>query len=322
MAHLIGTDEAGYGPNLGPLVISATLWEVPDGVRNEDLYRLLGDVVTAQPRDAEQNGRRVPMADSKVLYQSGKGLSRLEHGLLAALALLDRRPATWRQLWEALAPDAIGPRESIPWYAGYETAIPLGADGRATEQAAAALRTGFAAAGVRLLEVRSRVVFEAEFNRLVDHYGSKGEALSQTTLALVAGVCRPLPAGQIKIICDKHGGRNRYQHLLAEHFPERLIEVYAEGRDRSVYRFGPPERRIEIGFHAKAESHLPAALASMASKYLRELAMEALNAFWRRRVPGLQRTAGYPADARRFKADIAGAQAALGIDDRSLWRFR
>ncbi len=27
---VIGTDEAGYGPNLGPLVISATLWETPD----------------------------------------------------------------------------------------------------------------------------------------------------------------------------------------------------------------------------------------------------------------------------------------------------
>ena len=33
MTYLIGTDEAGYGPNLGPLVISATVWQVPDGVR-------------------------------------------------------------------------------------------------------------------------------------------------------------------------------------------------------------------------------------------------------------------------------------------------
>ncbi len=41
MGYLIGTDEAGYGPNLGPLVISATVWEVPDGVGSEDLYRRL-----------------------------------------------------------------------------------------------------------------------------------------------------------------------------------------------------------------------------------------------------------------------------------------
>ena len=32
MSYLIGTDEAGYGPNLGPLVISASVWHVPDGL--------------------------------------------------------------------------------------------------------------------------------------------------------------------------------------------------------------------------------------------------------------------------------------------------
>jgi hypothetical protein len=67
---------------------------------------------------------------------------------------------------------------------------------------------------------------------------------------------------------------------------------------------------------------LPAALASMASKYLRELAMEALNAFWRHRVAGLRPTAGYPQDARRFKAEIAAVQAELGIPDRQIWRMR
>jgi hypothetical protein len=79
---------------------------------------------------------------------------------------------------------------------------------------------------------------------------------------------------------------------------------------------------MEVSFEVRAESYLPAALASMASKYLRELAMAALNAFWSARVPGLRRTAGYPQDASRFKSDIAAAQAELGIDDRMLWRAK
>jgi len=30
MQHIIATDEAGYGPNLGPLAIGATRWETSD----------------------------------------------------------------------------------------------------------------------------------------------------------------------------------------------------------------------------------------------------------------------------------------------------
>ena len=49
MGYLIGTDEAGYGPNLGPLVISATAWEAPDGVGGEDLFDRLGHVIAQKP---------------------------------------------------------------------------------------------------------------------------------------------------------------------------------------------------------------------------------------------------------------------------------
>jgi hypothetical protein len=133
---------------------------------------------------------------------------------------------------------------------------------------------------------------------------------------------KPLRNGPISVICDKHGGRNRYAWLLSEHFPDSLIEVCGESRQQSVYRFGPPERRVEFRFQTKAESCLPTALASMAAKYLRELAMRAFNEYWRGHVGRLQPTAGYPQDARRFKAEIAAAQAELEIEDRVLWRCK
>jgi hypothetical protein len=350
MTYLLGADEAGYGPNLGPLVISVTVWEVPDEVGSQDLYGLLGDAVSARPPQgrrrgacglgpsprARRSGSRVSRAlppaprppsplwigDSKVLYQSGQGLRHLELGVLSALELLERRPNGWRHVWQCLAPDAVCQRDTIPWYSDYEVALPRVIAGGEAIDAAAALRRGLAAQGVRLVDVRSRVVFEGPFNCLVDRFDSKGEALSQTTLGLVAEVCRAIPAGPVRVICDKHGGRDHYALLLSQNFPECVIEICGEGRESSCYRFGPPQRRVEVRFQARAESHLPAALASMASKYLRELAMEAFNAFWCQRVPGLCRTAGYPGDARRFKADIAAAQTALGIADRLLWRCR
>ncbi len=367
MTHLIGTDEAGYGPNLGPLVISATVWQVPEGVRAEDLFGRLPGVVTADGRvgrakrvppaakgsavrvqgsgirvqgsepgrvgpagsgiqapDGTAEGRcatsPVAIADSKKLYHSGKGIGPLERGVLAMLRVLGHRPGAWRAVFDALAPGAMEKCASIPWYDGYDEPVPLEADPADRDRAAGTLATGLSAAGVELAAMRSRAIFEDEFNDLLERHPSKGAALSHETLRLVRQVVEPLGNGPIRVLCDKHGGRNAYRELLEEAFPDCLIEICGEGREQSLYRFGPPDRRIEIRFQAKAESHLPAALASMASKYLRELAMRAFNRFWRRRVPGLAPTAGYPVDALRFRDAIAAARAELGIADRLLWR--
>ncbi len=322
-SYLIGTDEAGYGPNLGPLVISATVWQVPDGTRGEDLYPLLGSCVAPSPGRAAASGTAsLVIGDSKRLYQPGGGLGHLERALLVALALLDRHPTTWREAWDALWAGSTDRRPSVPWYDGYDGPVPIDADPGQIPSLVGTLREALATSGVALLDLRSKAVFPEEFNRLVEHYGTKGAALSHTTLELVAALMDPLPERPISIVCDKHGGRNRYRDLLTEHFPQHFIEIHGESRARSVYRFGPEKRRVKIRFQTKAESHLPTALASMASKYLRELAMRALNDFWCRRIDGLRPTAGYPQDAKRFKAEIAAAQAELGIDDRVLWRAR
>jgi hypothetical protein len=329
MQYLIGTDEAGYGPNLGPLVISATVWQVPDGTDGEDLYERLAPVIVRAPLQGRR-GRPghpsstacVAMADSKALYRSGTGLRHLERGLWAALDLLDRQPQTWSEVWQALAPEAADDLRTIPWYAGYDGRLPLHADPAELRPLRPVLRRAMAAAGVRLVGLRSRAVFPRQFNELLDRHGSKGATLSHLTLELISRAMEPLKDGPISIICDKHGGRNRYARLLAEHFPFAAIEVHGEGRRQSVYRFGAADRRVQFCFQTKAEVYLPAALASMASKYLRELAMRALNSFWCGRLAGLRPTAGYPRDAKRFKADIAPALAKLQIDDRVVWRAK
>lgn len=322
MSYLIGTDEAGYGPNLGPLVISASVWEVPDGVCADDLYRIVEGVISATTSPAGDHCPRMVIADSKALYQSGKGLSALERGVFVALALLEHAPETWRDVWSSLAPDCLEGRCAHPWYAEYDAPVPLEGGGKAIQPLLESVRRGLSAAGVRLAGLRSRVVFESEFNQLVECHGSKGTLLSHATLELAAQGIKALPRGPITVVCDKHGGRSRYRDLLMHWFPECLIEIYGEGREESLYRFGPVERRIEFRFRAKGERCLATALASMASKYLRELAMRAFNAYWCSRVPGLAPTAGYPEDAARFKKSIAAVQAELGIDNGLLWRSR
>jgi ribonuclease HIII len=50
--YVIGMDEAGYGPHLGPLVISASVWQVDDPAKAHNLYRVLKKVVCADPAKA------------------------------------------------------------------------------------------------------------------------------------------------------------------------------------------------------------------------------------------------------------------------------
>jgi ribonuclease HII len=62
------------------------------------------------------------------------------------------------------------------------------------------------------------------------------------------------------------------------------------------------------------------ALASMVSKYTREVMMREFNRFWQQHIPDLKPTAGYPADAARFLDTIRPVLARLGIDERRVWR--
>ena len=103
---------------------------------------------------------------------------------------------------------------------------------------------------------------------------------------------------------------------------QQLVLVREEGAELSVYRVQAGPRQVEFRFQPKAERHLPTALASMAAKYLRELAMRPFNAFWQRHIPGLRHTAGYPGDSHRFFAEIRAVKEQLGIADGLLWRER
>lgn len=329
VGYLIGTDEAGYGPNLGPLIVTVTVWRVPGDPSQADLYDLLRTGVSpslpsksrrgsgdASPDD----GPRVTLADSKTLYKPPGGLAALELGLLTALGLLDFQPTCCREVWQRLASNGHDALAAIPWHGDYRCELPVAADRADLDRLIPRLQQVVADAGVNLLAVRSRAVFPERWNHLTEQHGTKGAVLSRLTLELLAEALTPLDDEPVLVICDKHGGRNYYAAMLQQFVTDQPVQVYAETRPESRYRWGQPPRQVEAVFRSKAERYLPAALASMASKYLRELAMRAFNQFWAQHVPQLRPTAGYPLDAGRFRTEIATAQAALGIADRVLWR--
>lgn len=309
----IGIDEAGYGPNLGPLVVAATAWRVPRGTAN--LYDTLADAITSQPKRTDP---RLHIADSKVVYKPGGGLAALERSVFASCG----SPTRWSELVERLKADPRQARTELLWHSGFDLSLPIDTSPFDIATAAALLSTSLEAAEVVGPRLAARLVFPAEFNQLVAKHGTKGAALSHVSIGLASRLLDEVgPSGEAPatITFDKHGGRNRYGDLLQEHFPEDGITVLEEGRPASHYRQG---ERLAFTFRTKGEAEMPVALASMTAKLLRELAMRALNAFWAGHVAGLRPTAGYPVDAKRFKAEIAAKQAQLGIPNHVLWRER
>jgi hypothetical protein len=105
------------------------------------------------------------------------------------------------------------------------------------------------------------------------------------------------------IAVDRQGGRAGYARELEEHVARGArVRTLSESDERSTYEVGDG---LVVSFEVEAEDrHLPVALASMGAKFVRELFMRRLNAFFAERKPGLAPTAGYVEDGRRFLAEV------------------
>ena len=53
---------------------------------------------------------------------------------------------------------------------------------------------------------------------------------ARVTLDLAADVLATLGDTPATLLCDKHGGRNRYAPLLQQRFPDHLVETRRESR--------------------------------------------------------------------------------------------
>jgi hypothetical protein len=316
----VGIDEAGYGPNLGPLVMTAVVAEAPS---RPDLWHSLGNRV----RRASRKGHGLAIDDSKRVYQAGGPRTGLAAGWFCLADSMGWPPAeTLVDLLELLGASAEIETEFRGWTS--DRPLPKLLDGSDPIEVGR-LRTlrPFETTAFRIISVHTAILGPRGLNQGLEQENSKAAVHFDLFIRLLRGLresCGGAHAHRpCHVVADKHGGRHYYYERLMNAFPDSWIERGPEGPLRSFYRVKDQAGTIEVELRPKADGECGlVALASMISKLIRELWMDAFNGFWAARLNDLRPTAGYPTDADRFRREIEPVAASLGLDRDDWWRKR
>ncbi len=320
MAILAGIDEAGFGPTLGPLVVSGVAFRVPDDHLDGCLWDTLQVSCTSTVR---KSGRRLVITDSKKLHRGGEGLGALERTALVMLAAGGHRPDTFRTLLDLVSPGAGDQLNAYPWYGGTDLALPLDPVTGDVGTQANAVRLDCEAQDVVPAGVFCEPVPVGVYNRLVRNTRNKAVVLLGLALRVVDRVMRSAPQERIRVFVDRLGGRTHYRPALTTAFPGYTLRILEESSTRSAYQLDQTAQCFEIEFVTRGDAkRFPVALASIYSKYLRELHMHAFNRYWSEAVPGLRPTAGYYTDAKRWLQEASAELKHRSVDRTLLVRER
>ena len=231
----VGIDEAGYGPNLGPLVLTAVIAEGPEDQAPDVWSDLAATVGTGRRRAG-----RLWVDDSKAILHAGKGRDRLEAALPGGRVRgrggdpsLARRPAGRSRRGNACRGRIIPvarrwrPGAARPW-------------GRLLDRAPAPRRSRGRRGGSRESDRSS----SARRGSTLDWRGRarrRRSTSSRSPSLLAAARDRAADGVVTHVRSDKHGGRHFYLHPLREAFPDTWIDHGPEGPalSRYVSRAGP-----------------------------------------------------------------------------------
>lgn len=315
----VGIDEAGYGPNLGPLVMTAVVAEGPDDCQ-PDLWADLGATVSRAGGDPG----RLWIDDSKAILKAGRGRDRLEAACLAAVSAAVREPPrSFGSLLATLEAGTLADVELAPWLGDVDD--PPWPRPESLSLLERCPGPGhLAGAPWQIVAVRTVVVGPARFNAGLEQSGSKAKVHFAAFARLLHALWdRTHEGATTRVRSDKHGGRHFYLDALLELFPDVWIDRGPEGAGLSQYTVRSAQRRLELSLvpRADAEDGL-VALASIVSKAVREAWMDVFNAHWTARLPDLRPTAGYPLDASRFRQAIEPECQARGLHPSLWWRTK
>jgi ribonuclease HII len=322
-SYLIGFDEAGYGPTLGPLVVTAVVFKVPNSRIN--LWDELKNEVSSRPAEK----CKITVCDSKKIYTPANGINKLEKSLLPFVLLNDSifiNTLTIRKLIETTTNSPLENVSALPWYElNDKLSLPLVTDKNLITNAAHSLKNAFLQKHILFKGAYSCIIDADNFNKAVSTK-NKSDLLFDITKNLLIKLFNLYwnEAKNISIYAGKHGGKTYYHTALSKALPEYSITTLKQSHTCSEYAISNDKaKKCLISFVKNGEDkHFPIALASMYCKYQRELCMKMFNNYWNKYLPSLKPTAGYYTDSRRFLSDITPIIKKLAITPQSFVRTR
>ena len=319
MSILVGIDEAGFGPILGPLVVSSSALSLPRDLLNCDLWQVLRRSLSNRRKGL---AGRLLISDSKKAYSKSLGIKHLERTVLATLKCLGQEPATLTQLMEGICPSCLERLSAYPWYqeAGSHR---LSGDAADKAIAAAVLADDLASNDVELLAIESFCLDVAYYNKMVAAVKNKANVLFTATSRLIQTAFDNFGTDDLHVIVDRQGGRVHYRRVLQRMFGDMELRILKESPTTSSYELRFAGKGMRLHFVVKAdERFLPVSLASMTSKYLRELLITNINRYFNSFDADLKPTAGYWKDGLRFIEDVKTNLPNVRFDSEQLIRSR
>ena len=319
MAVLVGIDEAGFGPILGPLVVSSAAFSLGRDLLEADLWQVLRKSVADKRKHL---AGRLLIVDSKKAYSKALGIKHLQRTTLSCLRHLGEDPATLTHLMSLLCPHCLKRLGAYPWYKSVES-YNLCADKADIAIASGVFQQDLESNGIRLLKLSSDCLDVAHYNKMVSAVKNKARVLFNATARLIQEAFDNYGGDDLQIIVDRQGGRVRYRKTLGQMFPGMELEIIRQSKNLSSYELKADGKKMRLHFTVAADKRFfPVSLASMVSKYQRELLVDNINHYFTAFHADLKPTAGYWKDGLRFIDDLKNNIPDIEVDNNQLIRCR
>ena len=185
------------------------------------------------------------------------------------------------------------------------------------------LKTDLANQHIELVGLKSRCLEVAYYNRMVAAVKNKAKVLFTAVAELMQWAIEEFAGEDLEIVIDRQGGRSHYRRELQLMLGATHLRIVREDQQISSYEMRLRDRKVRVHFIVGADRrYLPVALASMASKYLREVLVDNINRYFTGFNSVLRPTAGYWKDGLRFIEDIRTYIPHIKFDSNQLVRCR